>query len=164
MKESLRKKLGIEKEDIIVSYLGSIGGWYLTNEMMQFCKVISDKNSRVRFLFISPHRHEVIASAGSKYGLSPSKIIVCESKRHEVPILLSLSDYSLFFIMEYFVMFFYVQLNDFQYFFCSCWFFRFGSQFCNKFKSCIFSFVFYVYYFIKKMKYMTHCKVIIYIE
>ena len=98
MKESLRKKLGIEKEDIIVSYLGSIGGWYLTNEMMQFCKVISDKNSRVRFLFISPHRHEVIASAGSKYGLSPSKIIVRESKRHEVPILLSLSDYSLFFI------------------------------------------------------------------
>lgn len=98
VKESVRKQLGIEKEDIIVSYLGSIGGWYLTDEMMQFCKSLSDANPKIRFLFICPHRHEVIAAAASKFGIPPSKFIVREGKRHEVPTLLSFSNYSLFFI------------------------------------------------------------------
>ena len=98
VKESVRKQLGIEKEDIIFSYLGSVGGWYLTNEMMQFCKILSDKIPRARFLFISPHRHEEIAATAAKFGILPGKIIVREGKRHEVPTLLSFSNYSLFFI------------------------------------------------------------------
>ena len=96
--KDVKAKLGIEDQDIIISYLGSIGGWYMTNEMMKCCAVISDKMSNVKFLFISPHRHEVIQEAAKKYGLPVDKIIVQHASRKEVPLLLSLSKFSIFFI------------------------------------------------------------------
>ncbi len=97
-KETLRKKLGLESTDIIISYLGSIGGWYLTDEMMAFCKVITDKLPTAKFLFISPHRHEEIIDAAKKNGIKAGNIIIKKASRKEVPLLLSLSKYSVFFI------------------------------------------------------------------
>ncbi|MEO7524610.1 MAG: glycosyltransferase [Ferruginibacter sp.] len=98
LKEQFHRQLDIKKEDIIFSYLGSVGGWYLTEEMMQFCKMVSDRMPSAKFLFISPHRHDQIITAASKAGLSSAKIITSHAKRHEVPALLSFSSYSLFFI------------------------------------------------------------------
>ena len=98
LKEQFRISLKIKDSDIIFSYLGSIGGWYLTEEMMQFCRMLSDKMPAARFLFISPHRHEQIIAAAEKAGLPAKKIITTHAKRHEVPVLLSFSSYSLFFI------------------------------------------------------------------
>ena len=97
-KATLKRSLNIKEEDIVVSYLGSIGGWYLTDEMMQFCKILSDKKPATKFLFISPHRHDEIVAAASKYGVPPEKIITRKANRQQVPLLLSLSDYSVFFI------------------------------------------------------------------
>jgi glycosyltransferase involved in cell wall biosynthesis len=97
-KADLKKQLGIFPADKIFSYLGSIGGWYLTDEMMKLCKVISTQIPAARFLFISPHLHETITSAAAKQGLSSDKIITRQAARKEVPHLLSLSDYSVFFI------------------------------------------------------------------
>ena len=93
-----KKELGIDGSGIIISYLGSIGGWYLTEEMMQCCKVISTRIPDARFLFISPHRHEIILSAADKREIPRDRIIIVKGKRHEIPSLLSFSDYSLFFI------------------------------------------------------------------
>ncbi len=98
LKQQFRMELNISEGDVIISYLGSIGGWYLTEEMMRFCKLLSDKMPNAKFLFISPHLHDVIAAAAVKYGLSPDKLLVKHGKRHEVPTLLSLSNYSVFFI------------------------------------------------------------------
>jgi glycosyltransferase involved in cell wall biosynthesis len=98
LQSALKKELDIKDNDFIISYLGSIGGWYLTNEMMQFCKEASDKIPGTRFLFISPHRHSVILEAAKKYGIPAERIIVKHAKRHEVPALLSFSNYSIFFI------------------------------------------------------------------
>ena len=97
-KALLKKELGIGEDDFIVSYLGSIGGWYLVAEMMRFCKLLSDKKPASKFLFISPHRHEEIVAAAIKYGVAPNKIIARKATRKEVPLLLSLSEYSVFFI------------------------------------------------------------------
>jgi glycosyltransferase involved in cell wall biosynthesis len=95
---SFKKELGIADDDFIISYLGSIGGWYLTSEMLQFCKMVLDKKPEAKFLFISNNNHEDIIAAANEYGLPPEKIIVKFGKRHEVPALLSFSNYSLFFI------------------------------------------------------------------
>jgi len=98
VKQEWRSKLGLAKGDMVISYLGSIGGWYLTEEMMRFCKMFAQKEPAAKFLFISPHRHSVIVEAAEKHGLDAGRIITIQAKRHEVPALLSLSDYSLFFI------------------------------------------------------------------
>ena len=98
LRAQLKEELQINDEDFIVSYLGSIGGWYLTDEMIQFCKILLDKIPKTKFLFISPHRHAIILEAAKKYHIPADRIIVKKGARHEVPVLLSFSDYSLFFI------------------------------------------------------------------
>lgn len=95
---NLKSKLGISEKDFIISYLGSIGGWYLISEMMEFFKLFSSKIPTAKLLFISPHQHEVIFEASAKAGLKKDKIIVTHAQRHEVPLLLSLSTFSVFFI------------------------------------------------------------------
>lgn len=94
----LQKELGLLKDDFVISYLGSIGGWYLTAEMMQLCKMISIKIPAAKFLFISPNQHDSIIDTAEKFGLSPDRIVTKKASRKEVPALLSLSKYSLFFI------------------------------------------------------------------
>ncbi len=97
-KQDLRKELGITPDDTVVTYLGSIGGWYLIDEMMRFCRAVQEKLPKVRFLFLSPHLHEVIAAHAAKQGVDPSRLIVKHAQRSEIPALLSLSTYSVFFI------------------------------------------------------------------
>ena len=98
LRAQIKTELKINDDDLIISYLGSIGGWYLTDEMMQFCKTLLEKISKTKFLFISPHRHEIILEAAKKYDIPADRIIVKKGARHEVPVLLSFSNYSLFFI------------------------------------------------------------------
>jgi len=59
---------------------------------------LADKIPKAKFLFISPHLHQVIAAEAAKYGLPASKLIIKKGSRKEIPMLLSFSNYSLFFI------------------------------------------------------------------
>jgi glycosyltransferase involved in cell wall biosynthesis len=95
-KNKFKEELAIKDDDFVISYLGSIGSWYLTDEVMQFCKVISDRIPKAKFLFISFDKNG-IRKAADELNLS-EKITVRYAQRHEVPILLSFSKYSLFFI------------------------------------------------------------------
>jgi glycosyltransferase involved in cell wall biosynthesis len=94
----MRDELGLKEGEMVISYLGSIGGWYLSTEMMQCCRAIMDAHTRARFLFISNNRHQVIQKAAADAGIPADRIIIRFGKRHEVPVLLSLSSHSLFFI------------------------------------------------------------------
>ena len=98
LKASFSQELGIREGEMVISYLGSIGGWYLTAEMMRFCKMLAGRFPEAKFLFISPHRHEVIDAAALQYGMDPKRIITRQANRDEVPVLLSFSSYSVFFI------------------------------------------------------------------
>jgi glycosyltransferase involved in cell wall biosynthesis len=94
----LKNQLGIHDEDIVISYLGSIGSWYLTDELLQFFKIIEEQVASAKFLFISPHAKEKIIAEAKKFGIKEDKIIVCKATREEVPALISLSKFSVFFI------------------------------------------------------------------
>lgn len=98
LKERFAAELGITKDDFVISYLGSIGGWYMTKEMMQFAAILLQKMPHARFLFISNNNHEDILAAAKQFGIPADRIIVKFGKRHEVPVLLSFSNFSLFFI------------------------------------------------------------------
>ena len=98
-RDATRKKLRIDSEDMVFTYLGSIGGWYMTDEMLRFCKYLSDRIAKAKFLFISPHQHDQILRYASSHSIAPDKIIVTSASRLEVPHYLSISDYSIFFII-----------------------------------------------------------------
>jgi glycosyltransferase involved in cell wall biosynthesis len=97
-KELLRKELGITENDFIITYLGSIGGWYLTHEMLEFCKILGNRKPAAKFLFISPHRHDEIIAAAKAHQINTDKVVIKKASREEVPLLLSLSNFSVFFI------------------------------------------------------------------
>ena len=97
LKVNFRKELNINEDDFVVSYLGSLGGWYLTNEIMKLCKILSDRIPKTKFLFIS-FDEDAIRRAAKNVSLPVNKIVVRYAQRNEIPTLLSLSNYSLFFI------------------------------------------------------------------
>ena len=93
-----RKRLHISDGDRIISYVGSIGTWYMPGEMLDFFKVILEYEPKMRFLFITRDEPDLIRNMARQKNIDPEKIIVQSGSRDEMPALILLSDYALFFI------------------------------------------------------------------
>ncbi|MEP1094468.1 MAG: glycosyltransferase [Cyclobacteriaceae bacterium] len=92
--------LDISDDDFILTYLGSIGTWYMLEEMLDFFEELSREVKNAKFLFVSPSdSHRVIQEGFQKRQLGSETFIITESSRSDVPLYLSLSNYSIFFIM-----------------------------------------------------------------
>lgn len=96
--EELQNLLGIDRQEMIVSYLGSIGTWYMLDEMLDFFIALKKKVSNARFLFITHDEHERIRHTAAKKGIAAKDIIIKPADRADVPAMLSISTFSLFFI------------------------------------------------------------------
>jgi glycosyltransferase involved in cell wall biosynthesis len=94
----LRKELNIADTDYVVSYLGSIGTWYMLPEMLHFFKQLLTKKPQSKFLFITGDAREEIFGLAREMDIKEANIVVKSAQRNEVPLLLSLSNLSLFFI------------------------------------------------------------------
>lgn len=92
------KKLVISKEHFVVSYLGSLGTWYMADEMFAFFKRLQNSYPNALFLFITPDSPEIIKTYAQKHGISSEFIRVTKASRAEVPVIAKLSSASLFFI------------------------------------------------------------------
>ena len=100
-KELLAKRrmdLKIKEDSIVISYLGSLGTWYLLNEMLAFFAAFKEKYANSIFMFITREDREMIFNAALKQGIKKEDLRVFSSTRNDVPDFLSISDYSLFFI------------------------------------------------------------------
>lgn len=98
----LRKNLGIQADDFIISYLGSTGTWYMTDEMLLFFRKLKKRYSNARFLFISGDHPGLILKKARLHQIDEQDIIVARAPRNRVPLYLSLSAVSLFFIRPVF--------------------------------------------------------------
>lgn len=92
-----KKELGIEPGNFILTYLGAIGTWYMLDEMLDFFKILLQTKPNAKFLFISADRHIIIQKADNK-NIPQENIVVYKAERNEVPLLLSVSHLSIFFI------------------------------------------------------------------
>ena len=97
-KAALREKLGIEPTTTVLSYVGSVGTWYLLPEMMLFFNRWLYKFPDSIFLFITPDNPASILIEAEANGISADRIIIRSSSRTDMPLHISISDYSLFFI------------------------------------------------------------------
>lgn len=96
--EEAKNHLSLNSESFIISYLGSIGTWYMLSEMLEFFKeLLSDKPNAI-FLFITSDSSNSILNKAAHLGIEINKIRVIKSTRKEVPVYLALSQVSLFFI------------------------------------------------------------------
>lgn len=95
-----RTSLGISDKDVLITYLGSLGGWYLTNEMLSFFTALRKQVPGLKFLFITQDAKESVIAKAAQLGIEEGSIIVKAANRNEVPLLLSLSTWSIFFIKD----------------------------------------------------------------
>lgn len=101
-KTALKKELGIAEADFILSYSGSIGTWYLLDEMLQFFKMLLIEKPSSKLLFITPEPVQTIFTAASQFQIDHSRLIIRAASRNEMPLFLSLSNASIFLIRNTF--------------------------------------------------------------
>ncbi len=97
-----RTELGISENDFVVSYLGSVGTWYLPDEMLCFFKRLLLKKPDAKFLFITGDNPSEILGRAEKLNIPKDKFIIRKASRKEVPYFILLSKFSLFFIQPLF--------------------------------------------------------------
>ena len=95
-----RKELGLPENAFVLSYLGSLGTWYMLEEMLQLFGQAATERKDVHFLLITKdwrEEHEALIIA---LGLSHlrTRIHVYEAKRDQVPSFIGCSDLMLSFI------------------------------------------------------------------
>ncbi|MFT4802910.1 MAG: glycosyltransferase involved in cell wall biosynthesis [Cyclobacteriaceae bacterium] len=97
-KIALKVQLGLEHLEEIFVYLGSIGTWYLLDEMIACYKQMRKKQPYSKFLFVTKDDPEVIWSACDRLGLGREHIVITSASRVRVPLHLAISTTGLFFI------------------------------------------------------------------
>ena len=96
--QNLRKSLQISDNNFVLSYLGSFGTWYMTEEMFDFFKVVYEKNHNAVFLCITPDNPDKLDSMAIRKDIPRDALRVVKANREDVPAYISLSNWSLFFI------------------------------------------------------------------
>jgi glycosyltransferase involved in cell wall biosynthesis len=94
----VKKKLDLKPGQQIISYIGSVGTWYMINEMLDFFRVFLAKNTDAVFLFITKEPKAEIEKniLAKQIPLSATRIVAAE--RDQMPLLISISNFSIFFI------------------------------------------------------------------
>jgi glycosyltransferase involved in cell wall biosynthesis len=93
----LQSKFPQLKHKFILSYVGSLGTWYMADEMLDFFNVLSKKMDAV-FLIITKDHKSLVYKAAKKHNVDIEKLIIVSANREEMPYYISFSDVSLFFI------------------------------------------------------------------
>lgn len=101
-KTNLKKKLGISEENFVLTYLGSLGTWYMLDEMLDFFKVLLKTKPEAIFMFVTAEEPSNILKKAVEREIAKEKIIIQKADYTEVPKYLALSDFSLFFILPVF--------------------------------------------------------------
>ena len=91
------KLLGIEGSDSVVCYQGSIGNWCRLGETCIFKQLLIRKLAS-KMLFITFSEHDLIMGMSKAKQIFDQKVLLRKATRKQVPILLSLYHYSIFFV------------------------------------------------------------------
>lgn len=81
----------------VLSYVGSLGTWYMAKEMLDFFKCLDKKTDSV-FLIITKDDPLIITELAKQIGIDTKKINIISANRNDIPYYMSLSNASLFFI------------------------------------------------------------------
>ncbi len=101
-RKSLMSQLNIKHNQTVITYLGALGTWYMPLEMLRFFSKFLIKYPDAIFLFITHDTEAEIIKMAIKEGVPAENIRVYKASRDLVPLALSLSTASIFFIKPVF--------------------------------------------------------------
>jgi len=97
-RETARNSLGIAAGQRVAAYLGSIGTWYMLDEMLDFFRVQLERDPGALLLMITRDDPAPILAAAEARGVPRDAVTIGGATRDEVPLFTSAADYGLFFI------------------------------------------------------------------
>tara|TARA_B100000900_G_scaffold402344_1_gene408084 strand:+ start:119 stop:1345 length:1227 start_codon:yes stop_codon:yes gene_type:complete len=100
--KNVRKDIGFDDDDFIISYVGSIGTWYMLDEMLDFFKEFLNKKPNAKFLFITKDEPNLIFEKALLKEIDTKTIKIQPSPREMMPSYIGACDYSIFFILPVF--------------------------------------------------------------
>ncbi|MFL2585878.1 MAG: glycosyltransferase [Parvicellaceae bacterium] len=100
--KSIRNEIGFKRDDFVISYVGSIGTWYMLDEMLDFFKELQIQKPNSKFLFITTDNSDLILNKAKHKNIEVNSIKVQPSSREMMPSYIGVSDFSIFFILPVF--------------------------------------------------------------
>jgi glycosyltransferase involved in cell wall biosynthesis len=97
-KTESRSMLSISDSALVISYLGSIGTWYMIDEMLVFFRQLKSVYPDAKFLFVTHSDPLLIQRKANALQLNLEDFIIREATRKEVPQLIKASDINISFI------------------------------------------------------------------
>ncbi len=101
LREETRAELGLDGK-LVVVYSGSLGTWYLEDEMARFLGVLKRKHGNVALLMLTSSPSDSFVAAANKEGLGDDEILVKRVPRARMPAMLAAGDLGLSFIQRCF--------------------------------------------------------------
>jgi glycosyltransferase involved in cell wall biosynthesis len=100
--EQLRQRFKLNGNEFVISYLGSVGTWYMLDEMLDFFKCLLKSKPDAKFLFITGDNPADLQEKAGAKGIPADALIISPAPHLQVPTYLALSNWSLFFIKPVF--------------------------------------------------------------
>jgi glycosyltransferase involved in cell wall biosynthesis len=99
---ALKQQLFIPPGAKVLTYLGSVGGWYMTKEMFRFFIQLLQQRPEYVLLVLTKDNPDTVKNEAIAEGVPPEKVIILYATRKELPLYLALSTCSIFFIRNTF--------------------------------------------------------------
>jgi glycosyltransferase involved in cell wall biosynthesis len=96
-RSEVRRELGVEDRRVL-AYVGSFGGWYLTNEMLDFFTVAKKYDPRTMVLILTARNEDQVVAKLRSKGIAEGDFIVKCVSPAEVPTYLRATDMAVSFI------------------------------------------------------------------
>ena len=100
--QMLRTQFSLTGNEFVLSYLGSVGTWYMLEEMLDFFKCLLRFKPDAKFLFITGEPASDILTKAKTRNISETCFIITPAPHKQVPTYLALSNCSIFFIKPVF--------------------------------------------------------------
>lgn len=93
-----REKAGLQPDDCVLLYLGSLGPDYLLPQMLALFRQMLTLRPSARFLFVSNNGRELVEAECAAQSIPHDRIRFVSADRNEIPAYLALADLSVVFI------------------------------------------------------------------
>jgi glycosyltransferase involved in cell wall biosynthesis len=100
--QQLRQQFNLTGNQFVLNYLGSVGTWYMLDEMLDFFKCLLTIRPNAKFLFITGEPASDILTKAKIKGIPEASFIITPAPHKQVPTYLALSQCSIFFIKPVF--------------------------------------------------------------
>ena len=95
---NIRQHHQLTSETFVLGYVGSIGTWYMLDEMLAFYAIHRKRHNESTFFFLSGEPAGIIHRAARNFGIPAREIVVHRAPHSAVPTYCSLFDAAVFFI------------------------------------------------------------------